>query len=275
MGSLDPRQPAPYESNGVLFPKYKVTQIVKRNAHLYEAEYPPIEGLEPRTATYKSVTHYLEIISKPQLVQWAKKVSFAKCREALLDRYKDPEVMYHVTPEDIDSIIEQAKKRPDEVKDEAALFGTRVHAIADRIIKTGMPGEIPEELEFAVKGFYEWLEGTGIKILMGDTSVASHLYEYGGAFDAIGIRDGKYGVIDFKTSNALRTEYDLQGAAYCKAAEATYGVPFEWVDIVRINKTAPLPDEPGFEVRTFSDIDHAFRAFLAAKNLKDLLKERG
>lgn len=242
----------------MLKPKYQVDLVVERRSHFYRVNLPSGEILLP------GVTGVLSIISKPALVPWAKKVALESVRKELMDIGPEPKIM---EPDFIDSIIAGAKKRPDEEKDKAADYGTRLHEYADKVIKGTFPGDVDDDLKNSVLAFKDWLS-SGVEIVAGDTPVASVENGYGGKFDAVAKKNGEYGIIDIKTSNACYDEYALQVAAYAKAAEETYGVPFTWAAIVRFGKTSP-----DYEVKNVANIAKAFEAFIAAKRLRDTLAD--
>ncbi len=87
-----------------------------------------VEGFEE---PFPSVTNVLGVIAKPALVAWARDTALEAVREALTDRTG---MMVAVTPDWVSSLIEQARARPDQVRDGAADFGTQAHVLIDEIL---------------------------------------------------------------------------------------------------------------------------------------------
>ena len=55
----------------------------------------------------------------------------------------------------VDVCIEQARRRPDQIRDQAANFGTEAHILIEQIIQ-GLEPEIPQNMEAVVQGFTDW-----------------------------------------------------------------------------------------------------------------------
>lgn len=247
-----------------LSPLYKVDLVIAGKAHLYDV------AAEGEAARYPSVTGFLGIISKPALVPWAKREALALVEAALVNRLDGKRCAQIVLNKAwIDNILIDAKKRPDQLKDEAADLGTRAHAFIDLIIHGREPEAIPPEIEAPVKAFKDWWKGSGIELVMGDTKVASRIHGYGGSLDALGRRNGRYVILDWKTSSGIYAEYALQVAAYAQAFTETYGLPCSDAVIVRFGKKLPIE----FEVKELADVKRSLDAFLAAKTLKEALEK--
>jgi hypothetical protein len=239
--------------------RYPVELVAKGRAHYYKVTHAGREMLLP------GVTGILAMIGgdkTQKLIGWAKKEALGSVERELRAFGADPVVM---EPEVISGIIERAKKKPTEVLDAAADYGTRLHDYCDRIIK-GLPVSPDDDLAHSALAFKDWFSAQHIEVLMGDTAVASLDHGYGGKFDAIGVKDGKLGIVDFKTSNGIREDYALQVAAYARAAQETYGANFDWGLIVRFSKTSQ-----DYEIKWVKDMDRAFDGFYAAKTLKEII----
>lgn len=245
-------------------PRYRVELVVEGRSHLYDVY------ADDGTVRFPGVTGFLGIISKPALVPWAKREALALVESALVKRLDGKRCAQVVLNKSwIDNVLTDAKKRPDQLKDEAADLGTRAHAFIDKIIHGCEPDAIPPEIEAPVKAFKDWWKGSGIELVLGDTKVASRTHGYGGSLDALGRRDGKFIILDWKTSSGVYAEYALQVAAYAQAFTETFGLPCRDAIIVRFGKKAPVE----FEVKELADVKRSFEAFLAAKALKEALEK--
>ena len=247
-----------------LKPKFRVDLVVAGRSHLYDV----VRG--DRKKRLPGVTGVLSVIAKPALIPWAKKEALASVETAIMKRLDGrASAAVEIDREWIGQVLQEAKKRPDKIKDQAAAFGTHAHALIDRIILGDEPAEIPPEVAGPVHAFKDWWRSSGIELVMGDTKVASPEYGYGGSLDALGRRNGRYVILDWKTSNGIYTEYALQVAAYAQAFRETYGVPCSEAIIVRFGKKLPIE----FEYKELADLDLSLSAFLAAKSLKEALEQ--
>lgn len=247
-----------------LKPLYQVDLVVQGKAHLYDVT------TDSETTRYPGVTGFLSVINKPALVPWAKKEALALVEAALSNRLDGKRCARIVLNKSwIDNVLVDAKKRPDQIKDEAADLGTRAHAFIDLIIHGREPEDVPPEILAPVSAFKDWWKGSGIELVMGDTKVASRIHGFGGSLDALGRRDGRFIILDWKTSSGVYAEYALQVAAYAQAFTETYGLPCRDAVIVRFGKKPPVE----FEVKELADVKRSLEAFLAAKALKEALEK--
>lgn len=245
----------------ILKPNYPVELRIVGKKHFYLA------GTDVDAVLLPGVTGFLQIISKPALVPWAKKEALASVRAAFMDRIKDTSRPLEFSEQWIDEIIGIAKKRPDKIKDDAADLGTLVHKYIDQIIQGKIPTDLTPGMEPAVTAFIDWWQKSKIEIVLGDTKVASLKHGYGGSLDALGRQDGKYVVLDWKTSGGIYDEYSLQAAAYIRAFEETFGQECSRGFVVRFSKKLPIE----FEVKEIADVEKSFQAFLTAKKLTELM----
>lgn len=234
-------------------------------AHIY---YAVKDG---RRRILPGVTGTLDIIAKPALINWAKKVALESAKAAIVKRLDGlPEKELLVSEDWVDEIIKEAKRKPDEIKDQAANVGTRAHALFERVFKGDLPDEVDDDLATPIDNFLDWLDSTGLEIVAGDTKVASLEHGYGGSLDGI-CRCPMLGtlvLIDYKTSNGIWPTHALQVAAYQHALNETYGVYCDEAHIVRFDKI-----KHKFERKQLRNIGMSMSAFLCAKDLKALMAE--
>lgn len=121
-------------------------------------------------------------------------------------------------------------------RDKAAIQGTDVHALAEKVIH-GDEVEVPDHLLAHVQGYVRWLEEFDVQPVLTEQPVASRKWRYGGKFDAIvtigrGRWAGRSPLLDWKTSSGVYGETALQTAAY---ASAEFFAPDE-------NTEIPMPE---------------------------------
>jgi hypothetical protein len=241
---------------------YDVELIAKNRSHYYRIL--PGEELLP------GVTGVLDIISKPALGPWYKKMALQQVRAALLKRAGRRVNLDEVF---IENVIDEASKRPEKIRDEAADLGTRVHAYLDRFVNGERDFDIEPDCRPAFEQFLAWSKKYQIRFVMGDTKVASRFHGYGGSVDAIGANDDGFAVIDFKTTGRIYETAALQaGGAYAQAFTETFrmedGSPVDltWAAIARFDKLGR-----GMEFKFIKSLEVAKEGFLAAKKLKEIV----
>ena len=108
----------------------------------------------------------------------------------------------------------------EDVKNKSAEEGHKVHEVAQKLL-TGVDAEIPPEMEPAIKKLLEFNEARGMVFdpEFIERQVWSGTHRYAGTVDALAVIDGKFGVLDIKTSPGFYPEYNLQTAAYIQALQ--------------------------------------------------------
>lgn len=172
-----------------------------------------------------------------------------------------------------DGMVNALKGIPWTKRDEAAIRGTDVHALAEQVIH-GNAVEVPEHLAGYVEGYVRWLDEFGVEPVLTERSVGSREHRYAGRFDFIGFvraLGDEVWALDWKTSKGVYGETALQVAAYASAEF--------YVDDDAPNDELPLPQATRIGVVHVTEFgswlydlgapDLAFRHFLAAKAVAD------
>lgn len=112
----------------------------------------------------------------------------------------------------------------DEVKNKSAEHGTLVHEVVQKLA-VGQRPEVPERVRPAAEAFLKFNDIRKIHFHPEyiEQQVWSGYHRYAGTVDALASIDGKFGVLDIKTSTGFYPEYNLQTAAYVQALQE-YGV---------------------------------------------------
>ena len=145
------------------------------------------EGIE-----VPSVTTILKILNKPAITKWANFLGFKR--------------------KNIDAVLE-----------ESSLIGTAVHEIISaymcNMYYIWAGGRISKTLIMAyLNSFMEWKKTHNTEVIFMEHQLISN--SYGGTCDFYGIVDGKYTILDFKTSKKPYSSMFLQLAAYCTILES-------------------------------------------------------
>jgi hypothetical protein len=200
----------------------RVTKRKRRHYVVHEQELP-------------SVTTILQDWPKPALVAWAKKIS----REAYAT-FLENHLGELITADLIEDGMELAKNAD---KDTTARdLGTMAHELISMEL-LGQTVSVPPELDYVMKSFHEWQKDEHLTLV--DTETAIYAPDYAGTIDALFKRDnGAFLLVDFKTSNHIYPEHDVQVFSYMDAiANSVEGSIDIEGQVVRLGK-----EESDFEV---------------------------
>ncbi len=243
----------------------------KINISLYNWEvnivfYPKSHQYKKDWKNILSVSGICNVIDKPYLITWATNLA----KNHLLEKIKED----NITEQDIITacLLHDTKKK------EAGNIGSQSHEWVEKYIKENtlsLPSN--ENVLNCINWFLKWEKQHNIEYLHSEIFVYSRLHNYVGICDCIAIIDWKKYLIDFKTSNSIYLlEYWMQTSAYCKAYEEQTWDKIDWIIIVRFPKDEIDKYwnyvEP-FEVQEIIDIEWFYKAFLAAKVLKEYVKQ--
>lgn len=208
-----------------------------------------------------SVTSFLNIIAKRALIQWAANMA----ADYLLDLLREGEP---ITAQ----MIQEARYKHKDIKKEAADTGSQVHEWAENYIKTGKI-ELPKDQDVrrGIKAFLTWIDQHKVVFKSSERVVYSKDHHYVGILDAEAEIDGKLYLIDFKTSKGYYPEFDLQVAAYQRAAEEE-GSKYDGRAIVRFDKLTGKFEYIELPMENYLDDLAAFLSAMKLKQWKDSKK---
>ncbi len=150
--------------------------------------------------------------------------------------------------------------------DEAAKIGTLAHAMVvahlekDEIDMSEYSPAQVDLAENALISFFEWKDRHDMEVIFCEKPFVSDEMKYGGTVDCYCKLDGKYVLLDFKTSKAIYDEHFCQVSAYAELLREA-GHQVDECRILRIGRD----ETEGFEERTVPDSRKYFQCF------KDLL----
>lgn len=107
------------------------------------------------------------------------------------------------------------------IRDEAGISGTKIHAACDMLEE----GQTLFEANYTIKewvkikSFVDWFHEYKPTMIAGEIQVFSRKGKYAGRVDRIYKINGDTVVLDFKSSSALHPHFPLQFAAYANAIE--------------------------------------------------------
>ena len=94
-----------------------------------------------------SVTSILSMIAKPGLIKWEKNVALDYIRSKLNNITDD------INSLGIDSLIEDASKHPNFIKNKAGEFGSEAHQYIEDLLKQETAPEIPSNMKWVHTNF--------------------------------------------------------------------------------------------------------------------------
>ncbi len=165
-----------------------------------------------------------------------------------------------------------------EVVDDAASAGTIAHDMIDAHIKgkpyaapNGVSADVLRRAQNAFEQATRWLRSTRTGIVIAEEPLVHEILHYGGTPDAVAMRDGNLVLLDYKTSNAIYSDYLLQLAAYDILLRHAKGMYCTTYEIIRFSK-----ESGSFSHTSWTNIDvarNAGRVMLQMYNYDAQLKE--
>ena len=220
-----------------------------------------------------SVTHILQVIGKPALIQWAAKEERNMTMEASADLYAD----IHGTPKmsrptyiaTLDGRIGKTRANQ-KLLSKAGEIGTQVHALVEWNIRkslqqvVGPEPKVEEKALWAFMAWSDWAKAVDLKPLLIEQRVFSLTHGYAGTMDLLAEVSGVVTLVDFKTGKAVYGEAHLQNVAYQVALTEMGHLKPEAGMILRLPKNEV---DPGFESVPCPPVGELLPTFLAVKKV--------
>ena len=143
-------------------------------------------------------------------------------------------------------LIDDLKSRVKTIKEEAATIGTNLHKLAEDYIN-GKEVVMPESepLKTMFKKFKAYWKRSGFKVVATEKTMYSEELDVCGTSDLIVTKkawNGKYGILDIKTSKDFYPDQVIQLHTYKKLCEDSLGYKIDYLAILNV------PKEPAKEV---------------------------
>lgn len=107
------------------------------------------------------------------------------------------------------------------ISQKSAEHGTAVHEAVEKILMGQRPGDIPVTILPSVRAFLDFLRTSGVKMRVNPEHVERRIcnkeHRYAGTIDLMAEIDGRFGVVDIKTSESIYRDYGIQTSAYMDA----------------------------------------------------------
>ncbi|MEK7574015.1 MAG: hypothetical protein AAB514_00580 [Patescibacteria group bacterium] len=117
------------------------------------------------------------------------------------------------------------------IKKQSASEGTLMHETIEQIL-IGQSPVIDPNIAPAVEAFLKLREEKNIQVdeQFVEKQIVHFDERYAGTLDALALIDGKFGVLDIKTSQAIYRDYNLQTAAYMAAVQNEHkNIQTRWI----------------------------------------------
>jgi hypothetical protein len=227
-----------------------------------------VEGL-----TLPSVTHILNVLSKPALINWAANQERAACTDAAADLYLDlcktPPMSRASFLATLSGRIGKQKAHRKELE-KAGEIGSQVHGLIEWNLrqtlgqKVGPEPKVVDDAQWAFMAFQDWANSVNLKPIFIEQTVFSKTHGYAGTMDLLAEVNGVTALVDFKSGKAIYAEAYLQNVAYQVAlGEMGHTVAVDGL-IVRLPK---VQTDPVFEVGKVPPVSELFPTFLAVKQV--------
>jgi len=221
---------------------------------------------------YNRVTTILDkTIPKPGLLIWSRRTALTHVAQ-MVDNHKG-----RLSKRDLRVYLGDADVEPDRVKDDAADWGTRAHnAIqtdVEALIQNIPPPTYAPDMDAVVNGFREFTKGRGLTWFASELTVWIPHWKVAGTMDAVALdTDGKWIIMDWKTSKGFYQEQAAQLGAYAEGFAHITGASPGGAGIVRYPKE--FDPEPWFDVAWVRDIDAQRAHYGRLVEMFQFLKEK-
>jgi len=159
-----------------------------------------------------------------------------------------------------------------ETRDKAGSIGSAAHAMIEATIRGDPLPPGPPEAHKAFDAYQRWAQQSKIEIVANEIQLVSHEYRYGGTPDAIGEIDGRFVLLDWKTSKGVYKNYMLQLAAYKNLwEEDNPDLPITGAYLVRFSKTDATCEPYEFSLGSLGVAWEQFKLFRQAYDLEKTL----
>lgn len=148
-------------------------------------------------------------LPKPALPYWAAK----SVAEFVVD---DPDRVEQLRAMGRNTAIAALKQVPWEKRDQAAVRGTEVHNLAERVVH-GDEVEVPEHIAGHVEGYARLIDELDLEPILTERRVANRRWWYAGSFDLLAKVGDDVLMLDLKTSSSIYGSVACQVAAYAGA----------------------------------------------------------
>lgn len=124
------------------------------------------------------------------------------------------------------------------VKKQSAAEGTLIHETVEQFL-IGRSPVVDPSIAPAVNAFLKFKEAKNIQVdeQFVEKQIINFDERYAGTLDALALVDGKFGVLDIKTSQAIYRDYNLQTSAYMAALQKDFkNLQSRWILRIDQNK---------------------------------------
>jgi hypothetical protein len=159
-----------------------------------------------------------------------------------------------------------------EIRDAAADAGTMAHSLIDAHIhqtQVTISGDedTVKKANQAFEAYLNWQRNSQFNIEWTERQLISEKHRYGGTPDAFGTINNQPVLLDWKSSNAIYSDYLLQLAAYAELIRENYGIEVQGFYLCRFAK-----ENGDFSVHHYPELNDALRMFLLLREAYDLDK---
>jgi hypothetical protein len=220
-----------------------------------------------------SVTHILQVIGKPALINWAANQERTACVEAAADLYQDvaktPPMSRATFIATLDGRIGKQKAHRKQLE-KAGEIGSQIHALIEWNLrqqlgqKTGPEPRVVDDAQWGFMAFQDWSNSVRLKPIFIEQTVFSLQHGYAGTMDLLAEVNGVPTLVDFKSGKAIYAEAYLQNIAYQAALTEMGHLTAQAGLVVRLPK---VQTDPQFEVGIVPPVADLFPTFQAVKAL--------
>lgn len=110
------------------------------------------------------------------------------------------------------------------IKAKSAEEGTLTHDTVEAILRGESP-VIPESIKPVIEAFFNFLNHNKVEAKLVEERLVSKKHRYSGTMDVLAEINGRFGVLDIKTSYSIFRDYGIQTSAYVEALNERNSLP--------------------------------------------------
>lgn len=220
-----------------------------------------------------SVTHILQVIGKPALINWAANQERAACLDAAADLYLDLVKAQPMSrPTFVATLTGRIGKQKAHRKEleKAGEIGSQIHALIEWNLrqqlgqKVGPEPRVVDDAQWGFMSWQDWANSVSLKPIFIEQTVFSKVHGFAGTMDLLAEVNGVPTLVDWKSGKAIYAEAYLQNIAYQVALAEMGHQRAEAGLIVRLPK---VQTDPAFEVGVVPPVADLLPTFLAVKQV--------
>lgn len=155
------------------------------------------------------------VLAKPALIQWAANMACEYVKNAEIFSLANEKGKFVVSQEELLKVLAEAKYAHKKKKEKAAEEGTDLHAELEKYVKAQLHDDDGLTFDPKIQPFIDWANENVKRFIASEAHCYDEDLFVGGITDCVAeLMDGRYAVIDFKSSREAYITHFIQASGY-------------------------------------------------------------